>query len=151
MDCSQVARQALFEHELLDHLKKALRHALSWEIDRVGLNRKRSSVCFTADSLGRHLERLMEIEEEGGYMRVVIDRKPHLAEQAKRLLEDHRRFREELQNLLPRVANGQQFDQVGLDELSLELLALLDQVDEHDRGEIDLLQEGLSMEEGSGD
>jgi hypothetical protein len=151
MDRIAAARQALFEHELLEHLKKALRRAIEWPIDQVGLARKRSTVCFTADSLGRHLERLMEIEEEGGYMRDVIERKPHFAEKAKKLLADHTRFREELRHLLPTLARRDSLDEQALAELCASCLLLLAQVDEHDRHEIDMYQEGMLSEEGSGD
>jgi hypothetical protein len=151
MDRVALARQALFEHDLLEHLKKALRLALAWQANQVGFERKRSTVCFTTQSLGRHLERLMEIEEEGGYMREILDRKPNLSDEVKALRADHEQFRAALAELMPRAAQGATLDQAGLDNLCRRLESLLDHVDRHDHREIDLFQEGLVGEEGSGD
>jgi hypothetical protein len=151
MDRIALARQALFEHDLLEHLKTALRLALSWRVDDVGYERKRSTVCFTAESLGRHLERLMEIEEEGGYMREVLDRKPHLAEEVAALRADHELFRASLAELMPKAQAGARLEPAGLDQLGRQLADLLDRIDKHDHKEVDLFQEGLSADEGSGD
>lgn len=151
MDRIALARQALFEHDLLEHLKKALRLAVEWEVRDVGLARKSSSVCFTAGSLGRHLERLMQIEEEGGYMREVVERKPNLADEVNALRADHEYFRNALARLMPTVADGKRLTETELTKLCDDCLMLLERVDQHDRKEIDLFQEGLVMEEGSGD
>jgi hypothetical protein len=151
MDKQALARQALLEHELLEHLKQALRAAMSWSIDIVGLERKRSTVCFTADSLGRHLERLMELEEDGGYMRDILERKPHLAEQIATLRSDHEVFRGELAIISPRVERPLEVDEGELCSLCTQIGELLAQVDRHDRREIDLFQDGLLSEEGTGD
>src|SRR3954471_23577512 len=93
LDGRALARQGLFEHELLERLKEALRLAKSWSVESVGFERKRSSVCFTAQSMCRHLERLMELEEEGGYMCEVLEAKPQLADDITVLRSDHDAFR----------------------------------------------------------
>lgn len=151
MDRIAAARHALFEHELLEHLKQALRRAIHWDSREVGLPRKRSSVCFTADSFGRHLERLMEIEEDGGYMRDIVEGKPQLTDKAQKLLDDHAHFRAELAHLLPAARQPASLDESALQQFCARCLKLLDRVDAHDRHEIDLYQDGVLSEEGSGD
>lgn len=151
MDHAAAVRQALFEHELLEQLKLALRRAIAWSIASVGLDRKRSTICFTAESFGRHLERLMAIEEDGGYMREIVERQPRLAKQADALFTQHTVFRQELTVLLHSVSRPDQLDECELNQLCAQCLRLLDQVDAHDKQEIDLFQEGLQSEEGAGD
>lgn len=148
LDGRALARQALFEHELLERLKEALRLAKSWRVDSVGFERKRSSVCFTAQSLCRHLERLMELEEEGGYMGDVLEAKPQLADDVAALRDDHDEFRRMLADLMPRTADCSLLGESELEELCDELESLLVRIDEHDKREIDLYQEGLLSEEG---
>ena len=91
------------EHRILDHVKQALRVTLDWSTPDVSLPRKLSSVQFTASSFLRHFERVMSIEEEGGYMSVVGEMKPYLQERIDRLGGDHERFRARTERLLPQL------------------------------------------------
>ena len=52
---------------------------LDWDAPVVSMPRKLSSLQFTMKSFRRHLERVMSIEEEGGYLEEVADAKPNLA------------------------------------------------------------------------
>ena len=136
------------EHRILDHVKQALRVTLNWKTPEVSLPRKLSSVQFTADSFLRHFERVMSIEEEGGYMAVVGDMKPYLQDRIDRLGGDHERFRARMQRLLPDIENLSEWDEARFHELCDELRVLLDDVDEHDALEISLLQEALLYDVG---
>jgi hypothetical protein len=148
MDRHSQADACWVEHKILEHVKAALRLTLDWNVPAVGLPRKLSSVRFTLRSFERHLRRLMKLEEHGGYMAIVGESKPNLQQQAQLLLADHQEFRDALDSVVPAIdalsRNGhQEFEQI-----CQEIRTLLQRVDEHDRKEVELLQEALLSDEG---
>jgi hypothetical protein len=143
MDAKSHASQCLMEHQILQHVKDALRITLGWETGSVGLGRKMSSVQFTMQSLQRHLERVMNLEEENGYMVVVGEAKPNLHTWAVTLRNEHRELRDSLSRIVPRLESGNDRDRQRFDEVCQELGALLERIDRHDKQETDLLQTAL--------
>lgn len=142
------ASASWMEHRILDHVKQALRVTLDWRVPDVSLRRKLSSVQFTAGSFQRHFERVMEVEEEGGYMSVVGEMKPYLQERIDKLAGDHERFRARMQRLMPQIDDLSDRDEARFREVCSDLRSLLDDVDEHDATEISLLQEALLFDVG---
>ncbi len=141
---------AAMEHAVLDHIKQALRITLDWQAPEVSLPRKISSLQFTIQSLQRHLDRLMRIEEEGGYLSVVEEAKPHLRDRLEILAADHNAFRKRLKRMASELGALTDWQEDVFGRLSDELRQLLDDIDEHDRHEVDLLQQSLLDEEGGG-
>lgn len=139
---------AWMEHQILDHVKDALRVTIGWRVPAVGLPRKLSSVQFTLKSFQRHLLRLIDIEEHGGYMEVVTETKPHLTAHVERLKEDHQQFRRHIEQLLPEVEALSEYDNMAFEGFCQEIASLLQQVDQHDREETALLQDTLLFDEG---
>lgn len=148
IDTRSQANVAWMEHQILDHVKEALRVTLGWKVPTVGLARKLSSVQFTLKSFQRHLERLMDIEEQDGYMDMVAETKPHLSARVKRLELDHDHFRREIGHLLPEIEALSEYESQEFEHLCDEICALLESVDRHDVEEIELLQETLLFDEG---
>ena len=148
IDTRAQANVAWMEHQILDHVKEALRVTLSWQVPSVGLSRKLSSVQFTLKSFQRHLERLMDIEEQDGYMDLVAETKPHLSSRVERLEHDHDQFRREIRHLLPTVESLSEYSEAEIETVCDEIVALLEDVDRHDKEEIELLQETLLFDEG---
>lgn len=148
IDTRSLANVAWMEHQILDHVKGALRVTLDWQVPAVGLARKLSSVQFTFQSFQRHLERLMDIEEKDGYMVIVAEAKPHLSMRVERLANEHADFRQIIEHLLPEIDSLQEFESEAFEQKCEEIYALLEKVDRHDRDEIDLLQESLLYDEG---
>lgn len=147
-DARAIAAASCIEHKILDHVKSALRVTLDWKAPTVALPRKISSVQFTAKSFMRHLRRMMELEEQDGYMAVVSEQKPHLEHKVRKLERQHAAFRQFMDDLDPEVAAltalpGDEFAFV-----CSRIAELLDQVDEHDFEEIELLQETMLCDEG---
>ena len=95
------ANQCWVEHQTLTHIKEALRVTLRWNVPSIGLPRKLSSVTFVLGSFHRHLERLMNLEEEGEYLACVEEAKPNLFHKVKALQHEHDQFRAALRDLLP--------------------------------------------------
>jgi prefoldin subunit 5 len=148
IDYRTQANVAWMEHKILDHVKAALRVTLDWQVPAVGLDRKLSSVQFTLKSFQRHLERLMNIEEEDGYMVLVAETKPHLTFRVEQLEHDHQRFRREIQHLLPEIESLSAYSAQEVEAVFDEIVTLLTEVDQHDQKEIELLQETLLFDEG---
>ncbi len=148
IDTQSTANVAWMEHQILDHVKAALRVTLGWQVPTVGLARKLSSVQFTLKSFQRHLERLMDIEERDGYMDFVIDTKPQLAERVEHLRREHDQFRLEIHHLVPQVEVLTEFQPDLFKQLCEDITALLEHVDRHDLEEVELLQESLLFDEG---
>lgn len=136
------------EHQILDHVKNALRVTVDWKAPAVSMPRKLSSVQFTLKSFQRHLERLMAIEEEDGYMVVVAEAKPNLQYRIDQLAGDHDRFRRRVRAILPQLEDLTEWQQVDFEETCDKIRQLLNDVDRHDEEEVSLLQDSLLSDEG---
>jgi hypothetical protein len=142
------AATACMEHQILEHVKQALRVTINWQAPVVSMPRKLSSLQFTIKSFQRHFERVISIEEEGGYMADVLDAKPYLQERIELLAGDHTRFRQRLRRLMPELSDIKEWEEPRFDEVCGELRALLDDVDAHDAREVELMQESLLLDDG---
>ncbi len=148
IDIKTQANAACLEHEILNHVKQALRVTLGWKVPAEGISRKLSSVQFTLKSFQRHLERLMNIEEQDGYMAFVGEIKPNMHFRVDRLEHDHGRFRRVMDSLLPKVDTLSEYDDEEIATVCDEIYALLERVDLHDKEEIALLQDSMWLDEG---
>jgi hypothetical protein len=136
------------EHQILEHVKQALRVTINWQAPVVSMPRKLSSLQFTIKSFQRHFERVISIEEEGGYMADLLDSKPYLQERIDQLACDHSRFRERLRKLIPELNDIKEWEEPRFNQVCDDLGSLLDDVDGHDAREVELLQESLLMDDG---
>jgi hemerythrin-like domain-containing protein len=146
-----ISQQMLIEHEMLSHLESALRALLQWTSKGQDLSRKLSSLRFMTESFQRHLERLMALEEDDGYMEVVRECRPEFTSQIEALRTEHDDFRRRLRRASARLERLSSIDVEHCEQVSAELNALLEKVDAHSRKEVDLLQQSLLQEEGGTD
>jgi hypothetical protein len=147
-DARAQAQASCMEHQILDHVKQALRVTLDWKAPSIGLPRKMSSVQFTTKSFARHLIRMMDLEERDGYMAVVREQKPHLDHRVKKLERQHEKFREYLEELTAPIASLTALPEDEFEFVCSRIAELLDLVDQHDVEEIELLQDTLLCDEG---
>ena len=147
-DARAQAQASCMEHQILDHVKQALRVTLDWKAPSIGVARKMSSVQFTAKSFTRHLLRMMDLEEHDGYMNVVREQKPHLEHRVKKLERQHAEFRRYIDDLKPEAAALVALPEDQFEYVCSRIVELLDRVDQHDLEEIELLQETLLCDEG---
>lgn len=136
------------DQQIFEHMKDALRVVVEWRAPAVSLDRKRASVRETLKNFCQHLERLMEFEEEDGYLATVADMRPNWCDRVSRLLEDHQDLRLRIGRLVPQVSNTISWDDDSFDCACSEINELLDRVDRHDRNEIALLQEAMLNDVG---
>jgi hemerythrin-like domain-containing protein len=145
---SSIASIAYMEHQILDHVKQALRVTINWEAPVVSMPRKLSSLQFTIKSFKRHFDRVISIEEEGGYMNEVIEAKPYLQNRIEHLEREHDVFRARLKALIPQLNSIKEWEEPRFEQVCQDLRQLLDDVDRHDLAESELLQESLMMDVG---
>lgn len=147
-DVRAMAQASQMEHQILDHVKQALRITLDWRAPSISLPRKMSSVQFTMKSFSRHLLRMMDLEERDGYMTVVLEEKPNLDARIRNLQRQHREFRQRLDELGPDVGALTALPEDQFEYVCSQIAELLDRVDQHDVEEIELLQDTLLYDEG---
>ena len=148
IDTHTEGNAAWMEQQVLGHIQQALQVTLDWRTPSVGLPRKLSSVRFTLKSFVRHLERIMEMEEQDGYMVVVAERKPNMQPCIERLEKDHANFRQQIDQLTAEMEDLTEFQHDEFEEACGKIAKLLAAVDRHTADEIDLLQETLLCDEG---
>ena len=143
-----IASTSWIEHQVLEHIKQALLVTLDWNAPVVSLPRKLSSLQFTMKSFRRHLERVLSIEEEGGYLDEFADAKPNLQSRIDCLNGDHARFRARIRQTVLQLDELTEWEEEEFGSLCGEIRLLLADVDRHNAKEIELLQESLLMDEG---
>ena len=141
---------ACLEHQVFEHIKQALLVTLNWQAPVVGMPRKLSSLQFTIKSFQRHFERVLSVEEQGGYMTDAMDAKPHLHDRVEQLAKDHARFRDRLQKLMPELDETKEWEEPRFERICEDLRTLIADLDRHNEREIELLQDTLVDEGGEG-
>lgn len=136
------------EQRVFTHIKQSLRVMIEWQAPVVSQVRKRSSVRFALQSFCRHLERLMSFEEQGGYLPGVAASRPNWENRREQLRAEHSRLREQIQQLEPTLGDEHVWMSESFDTTCQAIRALLDEVDQHDREEIALIQDTLLWDEG---
>jgi hypothetical protein len=105
---------------------------------------KLSSLHFVAESFERHLERMFEYEEQEdqhGYMQAVEAGFPSFRAQAAEFRQQHRQFRATMQDLLRRLSQREHLSSAEAEQLFEDFSTLLDQIDRHNKQEMNLLEE----------
>jgi hemerythrin-like domain-containing protein len=144
-----VSEQMLKEHEVLAQLSDALRTAIRWG-QHGDLQRKMSAVHFLTESFQRHLERMLELEERGGYLQMIKQSHPEFERQADVFRKEHQQFRETTERLLQAMNGSPEPASAEAELIFAELTSLLEQVDGHNKRELDLLQQIILHQHGGG-
>jgi hypothetical protein len=151
MDRHDVARQTKVEHELLQHLIQGLRATVAWQVPGPDASRKLSTLRFIGQSFQRHLEHLLAVEEYECYMGLVLQSTPRLGRSIDALKAQHEHFRTEAPRIVLRLERLSNTDLIALSQVCDDLLALLGQIEEHNRKEMALIQEAFKQDEGGGE
>lgn len=136
------------EEVILGRLKGALRVMVDWRAPAVSQDRKQSTVRFVLRSFCRHLERLMRFEEQGGYLTNVSEKRPCWQARVHKLREEHSRLRNRMDRLAPQLDDADAWQAERFEAVCVAIRELLDEVEDHDREEVALLQETLLCDVG---
>jgi len=102
------------------------------------------------NSLAAHLEMHFELEEENEYFGLVLKRSPHLSERVNQLLRKHETLKTEVDELVT-MARQALAEEDDVTELATRFQKFRKLLLDHERAEIDLLQESYTCDLGSGD
>lgn len=142
MDRFTTEQQALFEHELLAHIAEALRTTIDWAMRTQDCTSRLPSLRFIARSFHRHLEHILDIEEREGYLPAIGSRRhADLRQQIETLRAEHDEFRTGLQITVQRLEEVSSHDYLTVGEVCNCLLKLLDEINDHNRREMLLIEE----------
>lgn len=150
MKHSDIAKQMVVENSLMKYLIEGMRHMLAWKTDGPEFARKLSTFRFIAGSFQRHLERLLNLEERDGYMKIVLEEKPNpnMAEAVAALKQEHGEFRKAIERILERLEKVTPSDHATLSSIEGDVNRLLDQFQAHTTKEADLMQEAFERDDG---
>jgi len=148
MEHQGLAQRTFVEQNMLRQLMDALRVTLARE-ERAGDSRERlSTLRFIVQSFQRHLERMMSLEEDDGYLGWVVDENPRLDRVVAALRDEHDRLRNAMQHVLIRLGRVSAENRADMDPVCEELFDLLRMLDEHREKEGGLLQEAVTRDGG---
>jgi len=150
MNPEDIAQQTKLESRLLRTIMEGIRQALVWETRGADIGRKLTTLRFITQSLQRHLEHLLTLEEFDGYMDFVVKTCPRLAKTVDVLRQDHDGFRKSLRRIVHRLERASPADSGNFVDICADMDEFLDKLQEHDRTETKLLQEAMSVEGGEG-
>lgn len=139
---------ACMEHQVFEHIKQAVLVTLNWQAPSVSMPRKLSSLQFTMQSFQRHFDRIVSIEEDGGYMAQAVDTKPYFQDRVDQLSREHEAFRDRIRRIVTEFGGITEWEEPRFESLCNELRELIANVDEHNKQEVELLQESVLMDEG---
>jgi len=148
MNEQDIAQQTTVENRLLQTIMEGIRETLVWKPTGTDFSRKLTTLRFISQSLQRHLEHLMTLEEYDGYMDFVMTRCPHLSKHVEELRQDHERFRSSMRRLTHRLERASPADSGLFIDLCGDMDELLTKIDAHGKMETKLMQEALERMEG---
>lgn len=142
MDRFATEQQALFEHQLLAHIAEALRTTIDWALHTQDCSSRLPSLRFIANSFHRHLEHILDVEEREGYLPAVGSRRHvDLRQPIETVRHEHDHFRRRLRLAVDRLEELSPADYLTVGEVCTGLLALLDEINDHNRREMLLIEE----------
>jgi hemerythrin-like domain-containing protein len=145
---TDLAQQTLAENKMLLLLVEGLRDTLAWKVQGADFTRKLASIRFFMKSFQRHLDRVLTIEEDGGYMDMVLQANPQQGDSVNALRQEHQRFRKEARHIDDQFEHVPPTDGDSFSHICGELGDLLNSLDAHNKKEIDLMQEAFDQDEG---
>jgi len=138
---NDLAQQTLVENGMLTKLMEGLRTTLAWKVQGNEFSRKLSTLRYMAHTFQGHMERLMALEECGGYMDVIVETNPNLGTAVVALRQEHELFRKGTRTIIHRLDHVSPTDRATFIAICDDLTALLKRLDEHSRKEVDIFQE----------
>ena len=143
----EIAKQLQLEFVLLVNIKDATRMVLDWKTGP-SIVRKLSTLRSMVQSLEGHLSRLRVLSEYGGYMHLVTDSKPHMANEvtASRVVRD--RLHTDLEKLIVDLDMVESTDKLAFSRICGNLKDHLDALAEHADKEKALFLRSVYEEEG---
>lgn len=147
-DVDEIEKQFQVELALLVNIEKSLRIVLDWMTGDLGIVRKRSTIRLVAQSFDRHWARLRVLSEHGGYMHLVTDSMPNLANEVSVLKGVRDRLQAELEPLIIALEHLSPGDKSEFEQICVDVERYLEALSAHDQQERGLFHCSIDGEEG---
>jgi hypothetical protein len=147
-DANEIAQQADVELSILLGIEGTLRVALQWMTRGRGNSRKLSTLKFQMWSFERHLTRLHVLSDHGGYMHVVTDVAPQLADEAEALGRERAGLHADLKRIMMLMERVSQDDADSFARLCQDLGGFLDDLRAQGERERALVRQALAHDGG---
>ena len=139
MERDAIVQQTQVEKEALGYLTLALLRTIEWPVEGGEFSRKLSSLRFVTESFQRHLERLFALEELDGYMDVVCQQHPEMAEKVDDLQQQQEQLRTTTRQLMVQLDRIMPTNLTLFEVVCQELRNLIKWLREYNRAEQELL------------
>lgn len=151
LEVRPILNQTQVELQMLQSAKNGLLATLDWQTQGDTFARKLSTLRFVVQVFQAQLERIFALEEHDGYMGIVQDSRPELAERVEAFRNEHQQLRSDLLAAATKLDRLMPDDQAGLGVLSQMLQDIIRQHDDHSQRETALVQDALMSDIGTGD
>jgi hypothetical protein len=147
-ELQELAKQAEVELAILLSLEQSLRVALQWMTRERGNGRKLSTLRFASRSFERHLTRTRVLADFGGYMHAITDANPHLASGVEAMWDVREELQAKFERIMLRLEYVSPDDAPAFGQVCAELEGYLEDLKQHGKKELELLQHSLTQEQG---
>lgn len=150
MDDLDIIRKVRAEHERLDDITNTLVHAVGqpFSFDRPAwLN----AVCKAFEHYRAHLIHRIALEEIGGFLNAVIERRPTLSRQVDELREDHMRMIDRAGEIMQKLRQTMPDDEDALNSAVILIKMALAEAARQENAESLLVSYAFNQEIGVGD
>ena len=134
MDSHEIAKWVREEHAKVTELADELRRLIA-VVPRVGMKDWLGKLRERFDHFRAHNVRHMALEEQEGYMRFVLERRPTLSDEADRLKHEHKELMRIMDNLHGVIEKLEPEDRLIALDCSRRIEDLLSYVDHHEKEE----------------
>ncbi len=148
MNRQDIANQTVVENRLLQTLMEGISATLAWNVRGNDLSRKLTTLRFITQSLQRHLDHLLGLEEFDGYMDYVVETRPQLSKTVDSLRQEHDAFRNRVRRLVHRLETVSPTDSLGFARICEDLEEFLEKLKDHGKRESEVMQEAFKQVEG---
>lgn len=145
-----ITERISIEWKILDYVRQALITAVNAPIEERSATIWLERFCFLGESFGRHVKRLFDVEEEGGYMTSVVEHEPNIAPRVESLAQEHDSIYEDLEILLSQARIVRSSNLANLHAVRQQLLGLLQRFERHQMDEETLWSGAYQLDIGGG-
>ena len=147
-EADDIAKQFQVEIALLENIEKAIRFTLDWDSGNHETVRKLSTLRFATQTFERHLARVRALSEHGGYMHLITDKKPRLANEVMELKRARDGLQEQFECLIVALEHVSSGDLTRLGKIYTDYRSFLEALDMHGQNERELFHRACFEELG---
>ncbi|GMU35423.1 MAG: hypothetical protein AMXMBFR20_32950 [Planctomycetia bacterium] len=147
-EADDIAKQFHVEIALLVNIEKAIRFTLDWDSGNHETVRKLSTLRFATQTFERHLARVRALSEHGGYMHLITDKKPRLANEVMELKSVRDELQDQFERLIVALEHLSAGNPARLEEICSDYRSFLEALDLHGQNERELFHRACFEELG---